>query len=96
VNGRAWIVRDEEILATLSARDSCAARDAVETEEVFFHCPKAFRRSKLWEPASWPDRDALPTMAWRPLRKAPAAGKTLENTCARARKGSRGRSTDAR
>ena len=79
VNGRAWIVRDEEILATLSARDKLPQLAiAVETEEVFFHCPKAFRRSKLWEPASWPDRDALPTMACVLYEKLQPAGKTLE------------------
>src|SRR5258705_511405 len=79
VNGRASIVRDEEILATLSARDKLPQLAiAVETEEVFFHCPKAFRRSKLWEPASWPDRDALPTMACVLYEKLQPAGKTLE------------------
>ncbi len=50
----------------------------VEVEECFFHCPKAFRRSKLWEPASWPDRDALPTMACVLYEKLQPAGKTLE------------------
>ena len=79
VNGRAWIVRDEEILAKLSARDKLPQLAiGVETEEVFFHCPKAFRRSKLWEPASWPDRDALPTMACVLYEKLQPAGKTLE------------------
>ncbi|PYM94217.1 MAG: phosphohydrolase, partial [Candidatus Rokuibacteriota bacterium] len=79
VNGRAWIVRDEEILAKLSARDKLPQLAiAVETEEVFFHCPKAFRRSKLWEPASWPDRDALPTMACVLYEKLQPVGKTLE------------------
>ncbi len=28
-------------------------------EECFFHCAKAFRRSKLWEPATWPERFAI-------------------------------------
>jgi hypothetical protein len=30
---------------------------------VFSHCPKAFLRSTLWEPSSWPAADALPSVA---------------------------------
>ena len=26
----------------------------IEAEEVYAHCPKAFVRSKLWDPATWP------------------------------------------
>jgi hypothetical protein len=35
----------------------------VEAEEVYTHCPKAFVRSKLWDPDSWPDAADLPTSA---------------------------------
>jgi len=35
----------------------------VKAEEVYTHCPKAFVRSKLWDPESWPDPAALPTSA---------------------------------
>lgn len=35
----------------------------VRAEEVFLHCAKAFMRSRLWEPAQWPEREALPSMA---------------------------------
>jgi hypothetical protein len=35
----------------------------VEAEEVYAHCPKAFVRSRLWDPASWPDAGELPTSA---------------------------------
>ena len=34
----------------------------VEVEQIFFHCPKAFMRSQLWEPDSWRP-DALPSHA---------------------------------
>ena len=34
----------------------------VEIEQVFYHCAKAFLRSKLWDPESWEHRD-LPTRA---------------------------------
>ena len=35
----------------------------IEIETVFSHCPKAFLRSSLWEPSSWPAADALPSVA---------------------------------
>jgi hypothetical protein len=34
----------------------------VEIEQVFYHCPKAFLRSNLWQPASW-DPAAVPSKA---------------------------------
>ena len=34
----------------------------VEAEEVYTHCPKAFVRSKLWDPDSWPDPATLPDL----------------------------------
>lgn len=30
-------------------------------ELVFFQCARALLRSQLWVPASWPDRNGLPT-----------------------------------
>ena len=29
---------------------------------MYFHCAKAFLRSSLWKPETWPDRKSLPTM----------------------------------
>jgi len=79
VNGRAWIVRDEAILGSLNARDKQPLLAiGVEVEECFFHCPKAFRRSQLWEPAAWPDRSVLPSMACVLYEKLKPAGKTLD------------------
>jgi hypothetical protein len=34
----------------------------VAVEQIFFHCPKAFLRSQLWEPESWRP-GALPSHA---------------------------------
>lgn len=34
----------------------------VDVEAAFTHCGKAFKRSRLWEPDSWPDRDERPRM----------------------------------
>jgi uncharacterized protein len=34
----------------------------IEIDQIFFHCAKAFMRSQLWQPESWPP-DALPSTA---------------------------------
>jgi PPOX class probable FMN-dependent enzyme len=60
VNGRAWIIRDEEILARLSVQGKRPALAlGVHVEECFIHCAKAFKRSHLWQPDQWPDRSGL-------------------------------------
>ena len=79
VNGRASIIRDAEILELLTAHDKRPlVAIGVEVEESFFHCPKAFRRSGLWEPERWPDRAALPSMARVLFDQVRPAGKTVE------------------
>jgi hypothetical protein len=35
----------------------------VRIDQVFFHCAKAFMRSQLWQPESWPPADAMPSVA---------------------------------
>lgn len=56
VNGRAWLVRDGELLDRMVfAGKRPQLGIGVEVEECFFHCPKAFRRSKLWQATEWPD-----------------------------------------
>lgn len=34
----------------------------VEVEELFMHCAKAFLRSSLWKPETWPERSTLPSL----------------------------------
>jgi PPOX class probable FMN-dependent enzyme len=64
VNGRARIVRDAPFFSDLAVRGQRPVLAVViEIETVFSHCPKAFMRSSLWEPSSWPDADALPSVA---------------------------------
>ena len=60
VNGRAWIIRDEEVLArcaVMGKRPTLAL--GVHVEECFIHCAKAFKRAQLWQPDQWPDRAGL-------------------------------------
>lgn len=63
VNGRARLVKDApwfEQMITQGKRPILGI--LVDVEEVFFHCAKAFRRSHLWEPETWPNRTDLPTL----------------------------------
>jgi len=56
VNGRAEITRDPVLLEELTARNKPAVlATRVHVDESFFHCGKAFVRSSLWKPATWPE-----------------------------------------
>ena len=62
VNGRAQLIRDPDVLARLTAQGKVPVLAlAVHVEEAFLQCGKAFRRSRLWQPESWPDRSVLPS-----------------------------------
>src|SRR5437870_3238118 len=79
VNGRASIIRDAEILESLTAHGKRPlVAIGLEVEECFFHCPKAFRRSELWNPERWLDRAALPSVARVLFEQVRPAGKTVE------------------
>ncbi|MBY6152339.1 pyridoxamine 5'-phosphate oxidase family protein [Vannielia litorea] len=64
VNGRAKLVRDAALLERMAVNGR-APRLAVvvEVEEVFLHCAKAFRRSKLWDPEARQDRGEMPSLS---------------------------------
>jgi uncharacterized protein len=63
INGRARLVRDAPFFDDLAVRGQRPVLALlVEIDQVFSHCPKAFMRSELWEPATWKP-DALPTTA---------------------------------
>jgi PPOX class probable FMN-dependent enzyme len=53
--GRAVISRDQALLAELGV-DGRAPKLGIglEVEEAFIHCAKAFIRSSLWQPETWP------------------------------------------
>ncbi|GIH23631.1 pyridoxamine 5'-phosphate oxidase-like FMN-binding protein [Acrocarpospora phusangensis] len=63
VNGRATLVSDAPFFDDLSVRGKRPRLAIlVEVEELFMHCAKAFLRSSLWKPETWPDRESLPTL----------------------------------
>jgi PPOX class probable FMN-dependent enzyme len=63
VNGRAWLTEDLDLLAQMTMSGKAPSLGiVVEVEEIFFHCARAFKRARLWEPATWIDRSELPTL----------------------------------
>jgi uncharacterized protein len=68
VNGRAALVRDADLLEEhhIGGRPLQVAL-AVEVEEAYLHCAKAFKRSGLWQPDGWPNLDGLarPAQIWK-------------------------------
>jgi uncharacterized protein len=63
VNGTATLVTDPALLASMAVNDRIPALAiVVKVEEVFLHCAKAFRRSRLWDPASLQNRKDMPTL----------------------------------
>ncbi|KAJ57008.1 pyridoxamine 5'-phosphate oxidase [Actibacterium mucosum KCTC 23349] len=63
VNGKAQLSRDPALLALLAVNDRTpTVAIVVRIDEVFLHCAKAFRRSKLWEPTQQQDRAEMPSL----------------------------------
>jgi PPOX class probable FMN-dependent enzyme len=63
VNGRARLLREApyfDEMVVKGHRPILALEVAI--DEVFYHCAKAFMRSKLWQPETW-DHEALPSTA---------------------------------
>jgi uncharacterized protein len=81
INGRARIVRDAPWFDELAVRGKRPVLAlVVEIEQVFSHCPKAFMRSGLWAPESWPPADDMPSVAalTKAVQDTPETLKELE------------------
>ncbi len=80
VNGTAVVIRDPDLMATMSVRGKNPQfAIAVEAEEVFFHCAKAFKRSGLWQPETWTDQSDLPTLGQILLDQVKPADTTIDD-----------------
>jgi uncharacterized protein len=63
INGRARLLRDAPFFDDLIVKGHRPVLVLlVEIDQIFFHCAKAFMRSQLWTPDSWP-ADVLPSHA---------------------------------
>ncbi|KRF35991.1 pyridoxamine 5'-phosphate oxidase family protein [Nocardioides sp. Soil805] len=78
INGRARLFDDAPFfddLAVHGRRPILAM--VVEIETVFFHCAKAFSRSRLWDPESWNPTASVPRRAVIAQQLEPVAGQSL-------------------
>lgn len=79
INGKAHLSYDPDLLATMAVKDRTPSLAIlVSVNEVFIHCAKAFRRSKLWDPSSIQDRDSFPSLSKVILDQTTGAPENLE------------------
>jgi PPOX class probable FMN-dependent enzyme len=63
VNGRCFISKDQDLLESMTYQGKVPKLAmVVEIDEVYMHCARAFLRSGLWKPESWPNDDDIPTL----------------------------------
>ncbi len=63
VNGTAELTRDPELLSTMAVNERVPSiAIVVHVEEVFIHCAKALRRSRLWDAEQHQDRSEVPSL----------------------------------
>ena len=71
---------DQDLLERLSFRGKTPQLAiAVDVEEVYFHCAKAFKRSRLWNPDLWEGRGDLPTLGQMLFDQLHPEGETVES-----------------
>lgn len=79
VHGSAAATRDPVLLQALQVENKppkLAIR--LRVAQAYFHCGKALRRSKLWQPESWPPTHVLPTAGKMILDQAKLADTSAE------------------
>ncbi|MEO4040380.1 pyridoxamine 5'-phosphate oxidase family protein [Hoeflea sp. CAU 1731] len=63
INGIGRLTADDDLRQKFAVGERPAlAVLVVEIKAVFMHCAKAFMRSHLWQPDTWPDRNEMPTL----------------------------------
>lgn len=63
VNGEARITVDAALREQLAVEGKLPLSVViVMVRAAYMHCAKAFMRSELWQPESWPDRKSIPTL----------------------------------
>lgn len=90
VNGLASITTDPPLLASMVVNGkSPKAAIKITVREVFLHCGKAMKRSKLWDPATQVARSELPSLARMIIEQTKVTNVTVEEAEARTEKGYR-------
>jgi predicted pyridoxine 5'-phosphate oxidase superfamily flavin-nucleotide-binding protein len=63
INGRAFVTADPDLLASMAVQGRAPKLAiVVEIDEAYMHCARAFLRSGLWQPETWPDPERIPTL----------------------------------
>lgn len=79
VNGPATVTRDPELLAAMPERGKTPKTAIrIKVREAYFHCGKAIKRSKVWDPETWPDPKILPRVGKMILDQAKLVDTTAE------------------
>jgi PPOX class probable FMN-dependent enzyme len=80
INGNARITADPALRERLAVDGKLPISVVVvAVKAAYMHCAKAFMRSELWKPESWPDRTSLPTLG-EILRDQLALSQSVEAT----------------
>jgi PPOX class probable FMN-dependent enzyme len=87
INGTGKITTDPALLATMVVNGK-APRSAilVHVVEAFFHCGKALKRSKLWDPAAQVPKGTVPSIARMIIEQTGYAEMSIEAAEARTEK----------
>lgn len=92
INGVASLSTDPALLASMAVNGKAPkAAIKVAVREVYFHCGKAIKRSKLWDPATQVKRSELPSLARMILDQSGSTVMTVEQAEARTEEGYRNR-----
>ena len=79
VNGKACVIRDDEMLASLAVDGKKPVVGiAIEVEECFLQCAKALLRSNLWETPVGAHKSSLPCFAEILIDQTKIEGQTVE------------------
>lgn len=63
INGEGRLTADRALCERLAVEGKLALTTLiVKIQAIYMHCAKAFMRSALWAPESWPDRAEMPTL----------------------------------
>jgi PPOX class probable FMN-dependent enzyme len=81
INGRARLLRDAPFFDEMAVRGRRPILALlVEIDQIFLHCPKAFMRSRLWEPPSWrPEALPSPAALVKAVQETPETLEELED-----------------
>jgi len=79
INGHARLVSEAPFFDDLAVRDRRPILAlVVDIETIYFHCGKAFMRSRLWEPEAWDPEAVVPRRAVIAQELEPQPGKSLD------------------